>query len=998
MQRLLPVLLLLACNNDVAITEQENVAPQAVIQFPDDLGEFDENDTIEFRGLVTDDNGLADISSVTWTSSLDGPISELAVENLASDGTTVQASTLSEGTHTITLDVADAGGLLGSDSITVLIDAAAQLPIVEIIDPANLTEVPVDVQVDLTGAADDPNQTSDTLTIRWTVAPANGSTAPVDLVWTGPGATGVTTADWTPDTVGNYVIRLEATDDDANTVNDEIALLVADPGNVDGDNDGYSPNQGDCDDGNPNVSPGADEACNNVDDDCNQIVDDKDLDNDAHVDDACTDYAGNLPVDDCDDGNTNIYGGAPELSDNLDNDCDGGVDDGTDTWDADGDCACPSTTLACTGSTNPQCGALEGGDCADDDPGRFPSNSETTCDSIDNDCNSATEDAPDGDNDGSTVCDDCDDNNPNNFPGNVESCDGVTNDCDIAVDEDITNQDFYPDVDGDLFGDPNGTPVNACEAPANHVPNNTDCDDNSTNGELRNPGLTEVTCDGIDNDCDSTTTDTPNVDGDAVGLCDGDCDDDNAANYPGNTEICDGIDNNCNTQADENLTFLDYWPDTDGDGAGNEDVTADNRCDAPTTGVWVTNDNDCDDGDRDNFGGNSETCDNADNDCDGAPDNGLTFEDWYVDSDGDSYGNGATSPVNACANPSTGVTDRWASNGDDCDDNSNLAHPGITVETTCDGLDNDCEVTTLDEPDGDNDGSSVCDDCDDDDINNFPGNNEECDGEDNNCDGQPDDGLTFTTYYQDFDGDGYGNAAVSSSECAALSGWVASNNDCDDDEFTMNPGYVEVCDGLNNDCDASGVDEQCPTGITVDAGNVTGSPAYGGGGGSPFADGCANNQVMVGIHIRAANLTDSVQAICAGVSLVTDTASVPYGYSIDRSSTNNYLTEHGGNGGTEYTWTCPGEQVVMGIFGRAGGEVDSLQLKCGTLSVNGSTPGGYTTLRTTGTSSPQWSDDSGGSAFGYDCPDNRAVNWLWGRGASRIDQIGVSCAAIVIDQ
>ena len=135
----------------------------------------------------------------------------------------------------------------------------------------------------------------------------------------------------------------------------------------------------------------------------------------------------------------------------------------------------------------------------------------------------------DGDGDGcygSPCGDDCDDNDPNEFRG----------------------QTWYKDTDDDGYSD--GTSATQCERPDGYkivdelIADSGDCDDDDA---TVNPGATEVTCDGIDNDCDPTTPDNPDVDQDGYG----DCDDNNPAVNPGAEEICDdGIDNDCDGDID----------------------------------------------------------------------------------------------------------------------------------------------------------------------------------------------------------------------------------------------------------------------------------------------------------------------------------------------------------------------------------------------------------------------------------------------------------------
>ena len=194
-----------------------------------------------------------------------------------------------------------------------------------------------------------------------------------------------------------------------------------------------------------------------------------------------------------------------------------------------------------------------------------------------------TGDAVDADGDGVFAMDDCDDDDPNNFPGNTESCDGADNDCDGQVDNGVLLSGFL-DNDGDGYGAAD-QPLEGCEYGVNgFVENSEDCDDASA--EV-NPDAVEV-CDDQDNDCDELVDDDDDsldigttgnwyvdadedgygLDGEPVMSCDPpagysadntDCDDDNSARYPGADEICDGLDNDCDssTTEDGRVRFTD---------------------------------------------------------------------------------------------------------------------------------------------------------------------------------------------------------------------------------------------------------------------------------------------------------------------------------------------------------------------------------------------------------------------------------------------------------
>jgi len=137
----------------------------------------------------------------------------------------------------------------------------------------------------------------------------------------------------------------------------------------------------------------------------------------AYAGSACTAPPGTvLDNTDCDDANAFVFPGAPEITDGVDNNCDGTVDESA-TVDADGD------------------GYPEADDCNDRDPSINPGATELSGDRIDNDCDGVVDAVGDGDGDGYTIDEDCDDTNPAAYPGAAEVRDGVDNDCDGSIDE-----------------------------------------------------------------------------------------------------------------------------------------------------------------------------------------------------------------------------------------------------------------------------------------------------------------------------------------------------------------------------------------------------------------------------------------------------------------------------------------------------------------------------------------------------------------------------------
>ncbi len=165
--------------------------------------------------------------------------------------------------------------------------------------------------------------------------------------------------------------------------------------------------------------------------------------------------------------------------------------------------------------------------------------------------------------------DDCDDDDPTIGPHAVEVCDEVDNNCDGAIDEDVTTT-FYQDSDGDSYGLDDAA-IEACSPPDGYAPHGGDCNDEDP---AVSPSADEV-CDGFDNDCDDVADEGTQIavfedsDGDGYGADDTvdvscpdsipegwsstglDCNDEDEDINPDAEEVCDDIDNNCNSAVDE---------------------------------------------------------------------------------------------------------------------------------------------------------------------------------------------------------------------------------------------------------------------------------------------------------------------------------------------------------------------------------------------------------------------------------------------------------------
>jgi len=307
---------------------------------------------------------------------------------------------------------------------------------------------------------------------------------------------------------------------------------------IDVDGDGYIAT--DCDNTNPDIRPGAIEVCDGIDNDCDGAIDNDPIDGSTFYADSDGDQYGAPSVvdvlcepttgwvsnfDDCDDTSALNRPGADEICDEIDNDCDGAIDDDDDdlvnggwSFDGDGD-GYGDQPIQCSYSVG---FVSEGGDCDDVDP---------------------------------TV-----------NPGADELCDGIDNDCDDAVD---ANDDdtldaihYFPDEDEDGFGNI-GFKTFSCVPIDQQITQGGDCDDTDPNVWPTND---EFIGNGVDDNCNSLQDEHMVFTADAIMIGE------YASNFTGSA-ISGGFDVDGDTEVD--MVIGAWGNDAEGEDAGLVHVVTD---------------------------------------------------------------------------------------------------------------------------------------------------------------------------------------------------------------------------------------------------------------------------------------------------------------------------------------------------------------------------------------------------------------------------------------
>ncbi len=218
--------------------------------------------TITFVGVATDPDQPDDTLALTMVSQRDGLVWEGAP---AADGRVdFDLSTLTTGSHELVLQALDDDGNSSQDVLEVEILADGR-PMVEIVEPASGATVWTTETVRFEGIVDDLETDIELLALTW-------SSSLDGVLFEGAADSSGTTLVNAALSEGVHTITLAAVDADDKEGTASVVIESVDPLNDDGDLDGFTENEGDCDDGDPSINPERAESCDDLDNDCDGDV------------------------------------------------------------------------------------------------------------------------------------------------------------------------------------------------------------------------------------------------------------------------------------------------------------------------------------------------------------------------------------------------------------------------------------------------------------------------------------------------------------------------------------------------------------------------------------------------------------------------------------------------------------------------------------------------------------------------------------------------------
>jgi hypothetical protein len=301
-----------------------NSPPSVTILSPGDGESFDEDSIIHFQAIVSDSYDAPSDLTILWSTDLQGDLNSIALPD--SQGNIMfSTANLEVGSHVVTLTAWDSDESQSQASLQLEIIDLPEDPTIEVLRPTNddttIEAVPFSLMVQVWDARDE----LDTLPVNM-LSDVDG-----EICNTAPSSTGLAECDALL-TAGSHLLTFAVSNSSgyeayATAYFDVISVL-----DIDDDGDGFTENQGDCDDNDPTLAPGQPEVANGLDDNCNDTI-----------------------------------------------------DEGTVSYDDDGDCFCEHTP--CHGSINPSCSTLSDGDCDDTNAGITPVAVEICGNAIDDNCN-----------------------------------------------------------------------------------------------------------------------------------------------------------------------------------------------------------------------------------------------------------------------------------------------------------------------------------------------------------------------------------------------------------------------------------------------------------------------------------------------------------------------------------------------------------------------------------------------------------------------------------
>ena len=254
-------------------------APTVILIGPAEGEELMASEGITVIGTMTDDEQTWDSLEAVISSSRDGNI---WVGSPDTNGTVSVADlVLSEGQHTLRLTAQDDDGLTSYDEVGVTVLADGR-PEALITAPSSGLVFSTETTL-LEGMVSDRETDTEDLQVIWE-SDIQGTLASGNPDSSGYTAHGANLA------VGTHVVTLNVFDEDAKEGSDSVTLEVVHPDDYDADGDGYTPNEGDCDDSDNTVSPGETDTCDDLDNDCSGYVNDPYWDSYEQNDSSSTYY------------------------------------------------------------------------------------------------------------------------------------------------------------------------------------------------------------------------------------------------------------------------------------------------------------------------------------------------------------------------------------------------------------------------------------------------------------------------------------------------------------------------------------------------------------------------------------------------------------------------------------------------------------------------------------------------------------------------------------